>query len=144
MRSRQRSTPESVFAAQQFYKDVGQLVRDARKRANNMTQKALAMTVGLTRTSLTNIEKGRQRIMLHTFSEIATALGSEAVDLLPKKEKPLSHLGVDLPASLAPEERGFIERAIGAGGSYANKPTTTDRKASKRTTSKKQYNRSTH
>jgi transcriptional regulator with XRE-family HTH domain len=143
MRSRRRSEPESIFALQQFYRSVGERVRDARKRANNMTQKALAMTIGLTRTSLTNIEKGRQKILLHTFSDLAVALGVDPVDLLPKKEKVLTGLGVTLPDSLAPDERGFIERAIGAGGTYEIKPTKIDSIRSSRAPSKKQYNRST-
>lgn len=142
MRPKQRIKPESVAALIQFYQDVGLRVRDARKKANNMTQKALAMNVGLTRTSLTNIEKGRQKLLLHTFTEIAVALGVEAIDLLPDKNKPLNGLGVNLPASLAPEERGFIERAIGSGGSYENKTTTTYRNGSSKTSSAKRNNRS--
>src|SRR5688572_23500510 len=124
MRPRQRSEPESIFVLREFYKEVGHRVREARKRANNMTQKALAMTVGLTRTSLTNIEKGRQKMLLHTFIDIAAALGVDVADLLPRKDKILIGFQVKLLASLAPEERGFIERAIGAGGSYENKDAT--------------------
>jgi DNA-binding XRE family transcriptional regulator len=139
MRPRQRSEPESILALQQFYKEVGRRVREARQRANNMTQKALAMTVGLTRTSLTNIEKGRQKMLLHTFTDIAIALGVGVADLLPGNEKILSGLQGDLLASLAPEERGFIERAIGAGGSYEIKQTTSNKNESKRITGSKPH-----
>jgi DNA-binding XRE family transcriptional regulator len=135
-----RTEPESLLALQQFYKEVGRRVREARKRANNMTQKALAMTVGLTRTSLTNIEKGRQKMLLHTFIDIATALGAEVCDLLPAKEKVLTDSQVDLLASLAPEERGFIERAIRVGGSYENVQTTINKNGSKRIAAKRQHN----
>lgn len=137
MRPRQRSEPETIIALQQFYKEVGQRVREARKRANNMTQKALAMTVGLTRTSLVNIEKGRQKMLLHTFTDIATAIGANVSDLLPRNEKMLTGLEGKLLASFSPEERGFIERAIGAGGSYENKQTTNNKNGSNRTAGNK-------
>jgi DNA-binding XRE family transcriptional regulator len=140
MRPRQRSEPESIFALQQFYKEVGQRVREARKRANNMTQKALAMTVGLTRTSLVNIEKGRQKMLLHTFTDIATAVGASVADLLPRNQKMLTGLEGKLLASFSPEERGFIERAVGAGGSYENKQTTNHKNGSKRTSGIKSNN----
>ena len=53
-----------------FYKAVGQLVRAARDKAG-LTQNALASRLGLTRTSVTNIEKGRQKVLLHTFCDLA-------------------------------------------------------------------------
>lgn len=143
MRPRQRSEPESIVALQQFYKEVGARVREARKRANNMTQKALAMTVGLTRTSLTNIEKGRQKMLLHTFTDIAIALGVDVADLLPRNEKILTGLEDRVLASLLPEERGFIERAVGVGGSYENKQTTTNTNGSKRIAGNKPNNQRT-
>lgn len=77
-----------------FYKGVGGRVR-ALRLAQNITQEALAKLVGLTRTSLTNIEKGRQKILLHTFAELAAALGAPAADLLPTG-KPTP--AVDAPA----------------------------------------------
>ncbi len=51
----------------------------------NVTQENLAKLVGLTRTSLTNIEKGRQKILLHTFADLASALGVRPAELLPKE-----------------------------------------------------------
>lgn len=51
--------------------------------SENVTQEALAKLVGLTRTSLTNIEKGRQKILLHTFADLAAALRVAPAELLP-------------------------------------------------------------
>jgi DNA-binding XRE family transcriptional regulator len=135
MRLPRRPKPDADFGLKQFYHDVGLLIREARKKADNMTQEALASSVGLTRTSLTNIEKGRQRVLLHTFTQIASAVGAEPVDLLPKKQNVLNGLGVDLPSSLAPEERGFIERAIGAGGNYETIHSKENRDGGKQTAS---------
>ena len=65
-----------------FYREVGRRVRRARK-ARLLTQQALASLVSLTRTSITNIEKGRQKILLHTLADLAKALHVEYAALLP-------------------------------------------------------------
>lgn len=69
-----------------FYKGVGERVRSARLD-QKVTQEALAKLVGLTRTSLTNIEKGRQKILLHTFADLAAALRVPETELLPRKTR---------------------------------------------------------
>ncbi|MBL9170654.1 MAG: helix-turn-helix transcriptional regulator [Verrucomicrobiales bacterium] len=119
----------------QFYKEVGIRIREARKKADNMTQEALALSVGLTRTSLTNIEKGRQKVLLHTFTQIASALGTEPGALLPAPANVLDGIGVNLPSSLAPEVRGFIERAIGSGAAYETQQSKSDQVESQRASS---------
>jgi transcriptional regulator with XRE-family HTH domain len=48
-----------------------------------MSQEAFAKAVGLSRTSITNIERGRQPISLHTLYFMADILGVEPADLLP-------------------------------------------------------------
>jgi transcriptional regulator with XRE-family HTH domain len=52
-----------------------------------MSQEAFAKAVGLSRTSITNIERGRQPISLHTLYFMADILGVEASDLLPPAPK---------------------------------------------------------
>lgn len=49
---------------------------------NGMTQGDLAQKMGYTRTSITNIEAGRQDLPIHKVYEIAGILGVEAKDLL--------------------------------------------------------------
>lgn len=66
-----------------FYQEVGRLVRSARNQAG-LTQDILAERVALSRTSVTNIERGRQKMLLHTLRDIAEAVGIEASELLPK------------------------------------------------------------
>ncbi len=65
-----------------FYADVGRRIRQARTEIGQ-TQEGLASMVSLTRTSIVNIEKGRQKILLHTLVDIASALQVPSVDLLP-------------------------------------------------------------
>lgn len=68
-------------ATDEFYVQVGKRIRD--KRGAAMTQEKLAIHVGLTRTSVTNIEKGKQRLSLHTLIAIAEALKIPPAELLP-------------------------------------------------------------
>lgn len=57
---------------------------DARSRAKeHPSQEDLALALGLSRTSITNIERGRQPIQLHTLYKIADVLGVEPTVLLP-------------------------------------------------------------
>jgi transcriptional regulator with XRE-family HTH domain len=66
-----------------FYAEVGVLIRKQRDELG-LTQEALAALVSLTRTSVTNIEKGRQKMLLHTLVDLAAALRVEPAALLPK------------------------------------------------------------
>ena len=65
-----------------FYAAVGQ--RIAKLRTGRLTQEALANRTGLTRTSIINIEKGRQQILLHTLMDISRALQVPVGDLIPE------------------------------------------------------------
>ena len=65
-----------------FYAAVGQ--RIAKARTGRLTQEALAKKATLTRTSIINIEKGRQQILLHTLVDIAQALQISLTDLIPE------------------------------------------------------------
>jgi hypothetical protein len=80
-------------------------------------------------------------MLLHTFVDIASALGVDVPDLLPAREKALKGVDVNLLASRPPEERSFIERAIGAGGTYENKDSTTNKNGNNRTLAKEQNRR---
>ena len=69
-----------------LYREVGLRVREIRI-ARGITQEALARKVKLTRTSLTNIEKGRQKLLLHTVMNIASALDVPVAELLHAKSQ---------------------------------------------------------
>ena len=64
----------------------GQLLAKKRKEAE-LSQESLAKAVGLTRTSITNIERGRQPVNLHTLYLIAEILNLDVVELLPSLPK---------------------------------------------------------
>lgn len=69
-----------------LYAQIGRNVVTAREQRGTI-QADLAMAVGLTRSSITNIEAGRQRTPVHILVALSQALGVEFVDLL----------GTDLP-----------------------------------------------
>lgn len=65
-----------------LYRLFGSRVRALREE-KNVTQDELAKLVDLSRTSITNIEKGRQRVLLHQMVGIAHALDAEPTQLIP-------------------------------------------------------------
>ncbi|RZK48096.1 MAG: XRE family transcriptional regulator [Pedobacter sp.] len=66
-----------------FYKQLGRKICTARKTAN-MKQEYLALQIGLTRTSLVNIEQGNQRIQLHALLALISVLEIDIIDLIPE------------------------------------------------------------
>ena len=65
-----------------LYREVGRRIKTQREQCG-LTQEALASQVSLTRASITNIERGRQKFLLHTLIDIASALGVPPAFLLP-------------------------------------------------------------
>lgn len=65
-----------------FYVSVGDRIRSARTAAR-LTQAELAGRLGLARSSVANIEAGRQRVPLHVFVAIAEALAVDISELIP-------------------------------------------------------------
>ncbi len=74
----------------EFYVSVGQKI--AKARDGKMTQEVLARKVNLTRTSIINIEKGRQQVQLCTLVEIARELAVLPADLIPVEDSIQSKL----------------------------------------------------
>jgi len=56
-----------------LYEESGKRIKKYRK-LRNLTQDQLASKINLSRTSLANLESGRQQILLHHLYEIAEAL----------------------------------------------------------------------
>lgn len=65
-----------------LYAALGELVRSARVEAE-LTQEELGKGIDRTRTSVANIEAGRQRIPLHTLYAIARVVEKSPAELLP-------------------------------------------------------------
>ena len=65
-----------------FDRALGKGIRQARDRIG-MKQDQLAQAVGLSRTSITNIERGRQGVQAFILARIADVLGTPPAELLP-------------------------------------------------------------
>lgn len=78
-----------------IYRVFGSRLREAREQAD-VTQEELARRVDLSRTSITNIEKGRQRILLHQVLNLAGALNVDPAQLMAPDETPEPELRADV------------------------------------------------
>ena len=65
-----------------LYTTLGVNIRDARKKAG-LRQEELALMMDLSRTSIVNIEKGRQRPTLHFLYQFCAVANCKILDLLP-------------------------------------------------------------
>jgi transcriptional regulator with XRE-family HTH domain len=110
------------FERTQLYRLLGIKIKIARDK-RGFTQEEVAKGVGLSRTSLTNIEKGRQKLLLHTLIEIASVLNTTVVELLPDRSPLSEELNKRLPANLPLDERTFIEQTLSSRPSYENTTT---------------------
>lgn len=99
-----------------FYEEFGQRLRESRRRAG-LTQKALGERVGLSRTAITNIEKGNQQVQLHRFILLSSAIGIEPKELLPDDFALVDEgiLPSDLLEGLAKEEQEWVRRTVRTG-----------------------------
>lgn len=73
--------------ASDIYTKVGAAIRSKRDELG-MTQTSLADRTGLSRTSITNIEKGGQSIFLHQLVDVAKALRVDPKDFLVGLDSP--------------------------------------------------------
>jgi transcriptional regulator with XRE-family HTH domain len=94
-----------------LYREIGQNIRAIRDK-RKMTQEQLADGVGLQRTSVTNIEAGRQKMLVDTLVLIAAQLGVDPGSLLPDvgplATSPAPH---SMPTSLSRDEAEFLQGA---------------------------------
>lgn len=97
--------------SQQFYKAFGAKIATARK-ARKMSQAKLGTALGLSRTSITNIEKGRQQVQVHTLARLADILNFPVSDLLPGKHIPDQQTVTDNLRIYSPEAREWATRII--------------------------------
>lgn len=76
----------NIIDLDKFYTDVGENIKNYRSKLG-YSQDDLAKYLDLTRTSIVNIEKGRQRPPLHAICEIASFLKISIEDLIPAKDE---------------------------------------------------------
>ncbi len=98
--------------APQIYKMIGERIRHERQK-RNLTQDQLATAVGLNRASITNVENGRQKILVHTLVQIADSLGTSPARFLTAFD---ADADVILPDNLSPAVRNWIMHSVEGSG----------------------------
>lgn len=97
----------------EFYVEFGGRLRERRRKAG-MSQAQLAQRVGLSRTSITNIEKGHQQVSLHLFLSLAGAVSADPWDLAPSISDHASRarLPEGLLKGLTQEDQDWVLRVV--------------------------------
>lgn len=89
-----------------LYQEIGKRIRNYREQ-KKWTQEELADRVNRSRTSITNIEQGKQRFQIHSLYEIADTLGITPLDLLPPPTELITN--IDLPENVEKLDPDGIE-----------------------------------
>ena len=88
-----------------FHAAIGKAVQEARRK-RRLTQSALASAVGLTRASISNIERGAQSPLLVTFVLLARKLDVTPESMLPRDV----HLGATPRTEVAQDFQDVINK----------------------------------
>lgn len=99
-----------------FYKELGRRLQTARKK-KGISQEAIGKAAGLTRSSIANIEKGRQPVHVLALCRMAATIGTGMNVLIPELP-PVSV--THLPNNLRPVERKSMLKILAAAA--ANSP----------------------
>ena len=99
---------------QKLYTYVGEALRNARVAAS-LTQSQVAEATGLLRTSVTNIEAGRQKAPVHVLFRLCDVLQIEVANLLPSladvsEEEPERQLATQHLQQIHPRTAAFVDR----------------------------------
>lgn len=91
-----------------LYKEIGQRLRGHRRRVKR-SQGEVAEALGIVRSSLANIEAGRQRLTIHTLYRICAELNISASEALPSVSDFVMHTPV---SAIAPEHLPELAQAV--------------------------------
>ena len=76
-----------MFQSDKLYSEIGSRIRCLRKSQDSgMSQEEFAKLLGLSRTSVTNIEAGNQKVPIDTIYILCTQFGLGIESLLPKPD----------------------------------------------------------
>jgi transcriptional regulator with XRE-family HTH domain len=99
----------------EFYAQVGEKIAQVRKE-RGLTQKELADAVHFTRTAITNIENGKQKLHLHSLIEIAQVLGVPPMTFVPDRQDSFDsadmHVVVQVKSSLPEDAKRWLDNII--------------------------------
>lgn len=93
------------------YRALGACISRGR-RAAGMTQEELARRLNLTRTSIVNIEKGNQRLLVHTLLELAKIINVTSTQILMEIDWSTDSDVDIIPKNLEPKAENWIRNAV--------------------------------
>src|SRR5258708_14357179 len=97
-----------------LYHLIGENVKRQRVKVD-ITQAQLADAVGVLRTSIANIEAGRQKLPLHLLYRLCMELGVEVVDILPGNamvSQPTTISTEGAPEEVPPKTAEFLKELL--------------------------------
>lgn len=97
-----------MIRREQVCRPFGQILAQRRAEAQ-MSQQTFAKAIGLSRTSVTNIENGRQPVNLHTLYVMADVLRRDVSDLLPPSPARQMELSLHRPTMQNQRLRGSVQ-----------------------------------
>lgn len=97
----------------QIQRAIGLMIK-ARRAAIGMSQETLSAAIGLSRSSVANIESGRQKIGVSLLYLMADVLQTTPHELLPPYQGKTDSKGLEIPMpkELPAEEQKWIRRVI--------------------------------
>lgn len=101
----------------ELYTAIGIRIRQERED-RELTQEELAGRSGIGRTSLTNIEAGRQRLLVHQLWRIARALSVQPRELFPDLHSVKAQSVEELLAAVSKNERDFVAEVVKRGSRH--------------------------
>src|SRR5690348_10192414 len=97
-----------------LYNLIGESIKRQRVKVD-MTQAQLANAVGVLRTSIANIESGRQKPPLHLLYNLCMELGMEITDILPRNAIISQSTSITIEGTLKevpPKTAEFLKRLL--------------------------------
>ncbi|HEX2859227.1 MAG TPA: helix-turn-helix transcriptional regulator [Alphaproteobacteria bacterium] len=104
-----------------IYRGFGNLIQELRKKIG-YSQTQLGERIGLSRTSVTNIEGGRQHVALHQIYQLAEALEVTPDSLLPAKANFLPE-NEELKRLADPQVASWLSKIVETKEPQPNDPT---------------------
>ncbi|MGH7273182.1 MAG: helix-turn-helix domain-containing protein, partial [Nitrospiria bacterium] len=106
-----------------LYIELGKLIRAHRRRIK-FTQDQLAERVGLSRTSITNIERGGQKVLLHQLYALARHLEIPPESLLPQAGAldSTNEIAPNLLKHFKGAEKDWARRIVGPTSTKGGRP----------------------
>lgn len=83
-----------MMKSKDLYIELGKRIK-ALRNENKVTQAELAEALNLQRTSITNIEAGKQSAPLHVYYNICSYFNENLIDLVPANFSAISRINID-------------------------------------------------